>query len=45
LYVTDLARVDVEQPMVGDRDAVDRVGSELFTIVHKTGKEDPGTAA
>ena len=27
------------------REAVDKVGAGLFTIVHKTGKEDPGTAA
>ena len=27
------------------REAVDKVGGELFTIVHKTGKEGSGTAA
>jgi hypothetical protein len=27
------------------RDAVDKVGSELFTIVHKSKEESPGTAA
>ena len=27
------------------REAVDKVGGELITIVHKTGKEDSGTAA
>ena len=27
------------------REAVDKVGGELFTIVHKRGQEDPGTAA
>jgi hypothetical protein len=27
------------------REAVDKVGGELRTIVHKTGKEDSGTAA
>ena len=27
------------------REAVDKVGGKSFTIVHKTGKEDPGTAA
>jgi hypothetical protein len=27
------------------RDAVEKVGGELFTIVHKRGQEDSGTAA
>ena len=27
------------------REAVDKVGGELITIVHKTGKESSGTAA
>ena len=27
------------------RQAVEEGGGGLFTIVHKTGKEDPGTAA
>jgi len=27
------------------REAVDKVGGELITIVHKTGKENSGTAA
>ena len=27
------------------REAVDKVGSQLITIVQKTGKEDSGTAA
>ena len=27
------------------REAVDKVGGELFTVVHKRGQEGPGTAA
>jgi integrase len=27
------------------REALDKVGGGLITIVHKTGKENPGTAA